>query len=202
MARHVRSRCSTKGHPTDIHDDTNTLTTQSYHISYLPLPDLIPCIPWPVSDQLTNTSHSDGDPDPDGDLKTTVRIKIQYYLNLYLNRPDPIVFIPPGVFTTGRLYHDFIILIFFHDHREVSDFDNELSEESDQFRFIRSVCFANLKGTVGLICMIMTKTSTMWISIPLDLSSRSFIPLSRFIRSCRPTPLLAPSLLLFPPCSV
>ncbi len=47
-----------------------------------------------------------------------------------------------------------------------------------------------------------TKVSTMRISIPLDLSSRSFIPLPRFIRSRRPTPLLAPSLVLFPPRSV
>jgi hypothetical protein len=38
--------------------------------------------------------------------------------------------------------------------------------------------------------------------IPLDLWSRSFIPLPSFIRSRRPIPLLAPSLVLFPPCSV
>jgi hypothetical protein len=36
----------------------------------------------------------------------------------------------------------------------------------------------------------------MWISIPLNLSSRSFIPLPRFIRSHRSTPLFAPSLVL------
>ena len=64
---------------------------------------------------------------------------------------------------------------------------NELSEESDQFRFLRPSCFTNLKGTVRLI---MTKVSVIRIPIPLDLSSRSFIPLPRFIRSCRPTPLL------------
>jgi len=45
-------------------------------------------------------------------------------------------------------------------------------------------------------------TSVMRISIPpLDLSSRSFIPLSRFICSRHPTPLLAPSLVLSPPRS-
>ena len=32
----------------------------------------------------------------------------------------------------------------------------------------------------------------MRISIPLDLSSRYFVPLSRFIRSRRPTPILSP----------
>ena len=86
-----------------------------------------------------------------------------------------------------------------HDHREVSVLVNELTEESDQFRFLGASCFANLKGAVGLI--VAKKASDVRISIPLDLSSRSFIPLPRFIRSRRPTPLLAPSLVLFPPCS-
>jgi hypothetical protein len=90
-------------------------------------------------------------------------------------------------------------LLFFHAHRKTSALDNELSEESDQFRFLHVVCLVNLKGSVGLI---LTKVSDMRISIPLDLSSRSFIPLSRFIRSRSPTPLLVPTLVLFPPCSV
>ena len=75
---------------------------------------------------------------------------------------------------------------------------NELSEESDQFCFLRTSCFDNLKGTVILI---MVKSSDIRISIPLDLSSRYFIPLLRFIRSRRPTPVLVPSLVLFPPRS-
>ena len=37
---------------------------------------------------------------------------------------------------------------------------------------------------------------------PMDLSSRSLILLPRFIRARRPTPLLDPSLVLFPPSSV
>ncbi len=102
------------------------------------------------------------------------------------------------MYITVRLYDDFIRLLFLHDHREASVLSNELPEESDQFRFLRDTCFANLKGAVGLI---MVKVSVMWISIPLDLSSRSFIPLPRFIRLCRPTPLLAPYLVLFPSCS-
>ena len=107
-------------------------------------------------------------------------------------------FTPLTVDTTGRLYDEFIRLLFLHSHRETSSLDNELPEYSDQFRFLRVSCFANLKGVVGLI---MTKTSDMWISIPLDLSSRPSIPLPRFIRSCRPTPLLVPSLVFFAPCS-
>ena len=154
---------------------------------------------WHPMGQLTNTRSSDGAPDPDGTLKVAVRIKIRHYRNLYLNRPDPIVFIPLTVDTTGSLHDDFIRLIFLYNHRETSVLATELPEESDQFRFIRDVCFASLKGAVGLI---MRKDSDMRISIPPDLSSRSFIPLSRFIRSCRPTPLLAPSLVLFPPRSV
>ncbi len=51
--------------------------------------------------QLENTRRSDGVPDPDGDLKSVVRIKLRYYRNLYLNRPDPIAFIPLVVDTTG-----------------------------------------------------------------------------------------------------
>ena len=53
--------------------------------------------------QLTNTRRSDGAPEPDGALKEVVRIHIRYYRNVYLNRPDPIVFIPLSVDTTGRL---------------------------------------------------------------------------------------------------
>ena len=130
--------------------------------------------------QLTNTRRSDGDPDPDGSLKTVSRIKIRHYHNLYLNRPDPIVFIPLTVDTTGHLHDDYVRFLLLHAHREVSVLTNEFPEESNQFRFLRTVCFTDLKGDVGLI---MTKTSVMRISIPLDLSSRSFIPLSRFICS-------------------
>jgi hypothetical protein len=61
-----------------------------------------------------------------------------------------------------------------------------------------AACLANLKGSVGLI---LANASAMRISIPLDLSSRSFIPLPRFIRSRRSPP-LAPSLVLFPLRSV
>jgi hypothetical protein len=42
------------------------------------------------------------------------------------------------------------------------------------FRFLRAACLDNLKASLGLI---LAKTSVMRISIPLDLSSRSFIPL-------------------------
>ena len=102
---------------------------------------------------------------------------------------------PLAVDTGVRIYDDFSRLLFLHAHREASALTNELPEESGQFRFLRAACLANIKGSVGLI---LAKTSAMRISIPLDLSSRSFIPLPRFIRARRFTPLLAPSLVCSP----
>jgi hypothetical protein len=85
-----------------------------------------------------------------------------------------------------RIYDDFSRLLFLHTHREASALDNEIQEESEQFRFLRAACYANIKGSVGLI---LAKASVMRISIPLDLSSRSFIPLPRFMRPRRAAPL-------------
>jgi hypothetical protein len=105
--------------------------------------------------------------------KTVTRAKIIHYRQVYLNRPDPIVFMSVAVDTSsGRIYDDFSRLLFLHDHREASALANELPEESGQFRFLCTACLANLKGSVGLI---LAKASAMRISIPLDLSSRPFI---------------------------
>ena len=49
---------------------------------------------------------------------------------------------------------------------------------------------------------VLTKASVMRISIPLDLSSRPFIPPPCFFRSRRPTALLTPSLVFSPLRSV
>ena len=99
--------------------------------------------------------------------------------------------------TSGRIYDDFSRLLFLHTHREASVLVNELLEESDQFRFLRVTFLFNLKGSLGLI---LAKASDMRISIPLDLSSRPFIPLPFFIRSRHSTPLLDPSLVFRPRC--
>ncbi len=80
-------------------------------------------------------------------------------------------------------------------NQPASTLANEIPEESGQFRFLRSGCYANIKGSVGLI---LEKASVMRISIPLDLSSRPFIPLPRFICRRRPLPLLASSLVFTP----
>ena len=100
-----------------------------------------------------------------------------------------------AVDTSGRVYDDFSRLLFLHSHREASALANEIPEESEQFPFLRAACYANIKGSVGLI---LAKASAMRISIPLDLSSRTFIPLPRFMRTRRAAPLLAPSLVFTP----
>jgi hypothetical protein len=148
--------------------------------------------------QLTNTRRSDDAPELDGALREVVRKKILHYRQLYTNHPDPIAFLPAVVDTTGRLYDDFSRLLFLHTHRKASVLTNEIPEESDQFLFLRAACYVNIKGSMGLI---LAKPSDMRISIPLDLSSRPFIPLARFISRRRPLPLLAPSLVFTPRCS-
>ncbi len=113
-----------------------------------------------------------------------VRKKIIHYRQLYIDHPEPIVFMPVAVDTSDRIYDDFLRLLFLHTHCETSALSNDIPEESGHFRFLRAACLSNIKGSVGLI---LAKASTMSFSIPLDLSSRSFIPLPRFIRSRRPT---------------
>ena len=97
------------------------------------------------------------------------------------------------------MYDDFSRLLFLHAHREASALANEIPEESDQFRFLRVICYVNIKGSVGLI---LEKTSDMRISIPLDFPSRSCIPLPHLICRRHPRPLLVPSLVFTPRCSV
>ena len=41
--------------------------------------------------------------DLDGDLREVDRKKILHYRQLYINRPDPIPFLPTAVDTTGRV---------------------------------------------------------------------------------------------------
>ena len=81
--------------------------------------------------QLTHTRRSDGAPEPDGAIKAVARAKIINYRQVYFNRPDPIAFMPLAVDTSGRIYDDFLRLLFLHAHREASALaNNELPEES------------------------------------------------------------------------
>jgi len=148
-----------------------------------------------LNGQLTNTRRSDGAPEPDGAIKVVAMKKILHYRQLYIDRPEPIAFMPVAVDTSDRIYDDFLRLLFLHAHREASALANDIPEESGHFRFLRAACLANNKGSVGLI---LAKASVMRISIPIDLSSRPFIPPLCFLRSRRPTTLLTPSLVFSP----
>ena len=76
-----------------------------------------------------------------------------------------------------RVNEETLCLFFLHANREADTLDGELQEESDQF--IRATCLGNLKGDLGL----MLETVTMRITTPLDLSTKPFIPLPRFIHT-------------------
>jgi hypothetical protein len=107
---------------------------------------------------LTHRVPSTGAPQSDGALNKEVRMKIRHYHQIYTDRPDPIVFLPISVNTSGRVYEDFARLFFLHTHREPSILAGELPEESEQFRFLRVSRWSNLKGSVGLI---LAKDSAM-----------------------------------------
>jgi hypothetical protein len=87
----------------------------------------------------TESSHTEYPPpvlpQSDGVLNKTTRMKIRHYRQIYADRPDPIVFLPIAVSTSGRIYEDFTRLLFLHAHREASILAGELPEESEQFRF-------------------------------------------------------------------
>jgi len=97
--------------------------------------DMFGCSHLHPSGQLTHTRQSDSDPNPDAGPMTVVRSKIFHYRRIYLDRPDPIVFMSLTVNTSGRLYDDFIRLLFLHAHHEVSDLANELSRNRITFDF-------------------------------------------------------------------
>jgi hypothetical protein len=100
-------------------------------------------------------------PEPDGVLKAVARAKIIHYRQVYLNHPDPIVLMCLTVDTSDRIYDDFLRLLFLDVHREESAWLMNY-EESGKFRFLRAACFANLKGSVGVL---LAKASIMRISI-------------------------------------
>jgi hypothetical protein len=49
--------------------------------------------------QLTNTRCSDGAPESDGALRAVTRKKILHYHQMYIDRPEPFVFLPVTVDT-------------------------------------------------------------------------------------------------------
>ena len=77
------------------------------------------------------------------------RAKIHHYRQLYIDHPEPIVFIPVEVDTADRIYEDFSRLLFLYVHRETSTLGNELPEESEQFRFLHPFALIILRGQWG-----------------------------------------------------
>jgi hypothetical protein len=146
-----------------------------------------------TSRKITNCLRSTGAPQPDDDLNNAARIKNNHYRQKYTELTEPVVFMSIAASTFGRINEEFLHLLSLHAHRDASVLSGEFPEESAQFRFIRAACLANLKGSIGLM---LAKPSVMRVTIPLDLSTRSFIPLPRFIRTRTTTPLLTPSIVL------
>ncbi len=142
---------------------------------------------------LTSCLRSTGEPQSDFVLNNAPRIKNNHYRQKYTELPEPVVFMSVGTSTCGRINEEFFRLLFLHAHRDDSTLSGELPEESSQFRFIRTTCLSNLKGSIGLM---LAKASAMRVTIPLDLSTRPFIPLPRFIHTRTTTPLLTPSIVL------
>jgi hypothetical protein len=103
-------------------------------------------------------------------LNNVARIKNNHYRQKYAELPAPVVFMSVPASTSGRINEQFLHLMFLDAHRDTSVMTGEFPEESDQLRFIRTDCLANLKGSIGLM---LSKDSTMRVTIPLDLSTRS-----------------------------
>jgi hypothetical protein len=52
----------------------------------------------------------------EGALRVVGKEKILHYHQLYINRPEPIAFMPVAVDTSDRIYDDFLRLLFLHTH--------------------------------------------------------------------------------------
>ena len=80
-------------------------------------------------------------------VRVDLTIKIRHYRQLYADKPDPVIFLPVAMNTSGHIYEDFVRLLFLHTHREVSILSGELPEESDQFRFFEFQVYLRLLDT-------------------------------------------------------
>ena len=94
---------------------------------------------------LTHRRQSDGAPHPDGALKNAARSKILDYRRLSRSH----CFHAYGSEHFGPLLSRLCRLLFLHAHREAAALAREIPE-SDQFRFLRTACLGNLKGSVGI----------------------------------------------------
>jgi hypothetical protein len=69
-------------------------------------------------------------------------------LQLYIDAETekPIAFMPVAVHKSGRIYDDFLRLLFLHAHREASALDNDIPEESVTFVFFARRVYLILRG--------------------------------------------------------
>ncbi len=85
-------------------------------------------LPLSIPTERSHRVFSTGAPQSDGALNKADRLKIRHYRQIYVDRPDPIVFLSIDVITSGRFYEDFARLLFLHVHREASILAGELPE--------------------------------------------------------------------------
>ena len=84
-------------------------------------------VPLNVRTELSHTRvSSTGAPQSDGALNKAASNKIRHYRQIYADRPDPVVFLPITVSTSGQVYEDFTRLLCLHVHREASILVGEL----------------------------------------------------------------------------
>ena len=69
---------------------------------------------------LSHRLSSTGAPQSDGPLKNVVNKRIRHYRQIYEDKSDPIIFVTVVVSTSGRIYEDFVRILFLHRHRETS----------------------------------------------------------------------------------
>ena len=89
---------------------------------------------------------------------------IIHYRQLYIDRPEPIAFMRVAVDTLGRIYDDFLRLLFLDAHREASVLANDIPEESGHFRFLRAPC-------LDLFVLLPLKISVVQSNRPCDLKN-------------------------------
>ncbi len=99
--------------------------------------------------QLTNTRRSDVAPEPDGPLRAVVRTKILHDHQLYIDRPEPIVFMSVAFDTSDRIYDDFFRLLFRQDQREHRLFLTKFRRKRVNFVFFVLIVYLILRGQWG-----------------------------------------------------
>ncbi len=99
--------------------------------------------------QNVPSSPSTDAPELDGALREVASKKILHYRQLYVNRPDPIAFLPAAVDTTGRVYDDFSRSLFLHAHRELRLWPTKYRRNRVNFASFVWLTMLILKGQWG-----------------------------------------------------